>query len=145
VEELLLKFWPNYWKIPAATGEFNPYEKFATPLTMWSFIILRWAGAALVVPVMEELFWRDYLWRTVAAPNDFKLAEIGERDWSAFIAVAVFCTLVHPQSITALIWSAMMGLFLMWKRSLGACIIAHGVTNFLLGLFVQMTGKWYYW
>lgn len=145
VEELLVKFWPKYPRISPATSAFDPHQYFTSPAKMWAFIALRWAGAALIVPVMEELFWRDYLWRTVAAPNNFKLAKVGEWDWSAFLVVVIFCTSVHPQWITALIWSALMGLFIAWTRSLGACIIAHGVTNLLLGLFVQMTGKWYYW
>jgi hypothetical protein len=31
-----------------------------------------------MVPFMEELFWRDYLWRVTSAPNDFRLMGIGE-------------------------------------------------------------------
>jgi len=145
IEELLRTCWPNYPRIPASTSEFDPHTYFTTPPRMWAFVVLRWAGAALVVPVMEELFWRDWLWRTIAAPNDFKLAKVGEWDLSAYIIVALICTSVHPQWITALVWSAAMGLFLLWTRSLGACIIAHGVTNFLLGLYVLLTGRWYYW
>lgn len=145
VEEFLLKYFPNYPKIPAATGDFNPHTYFSTPLKMWSFIAIRWAGATLVVPFMEELFWRDYLWRTIAAPNDFKLAKVGEWDWKAFVVVTLFFASVHPQWITAVIWGVMIACLLLYTRSLGACIIAHGVTNFLLGLYVQWSGKWGYW
>ncbi len=145
VEELLLRYWPNYPKIPGGAS-FDASTAFASAWQQWAFIIIRWAGAALVVPFMEELFWRDFLWRTLAAPNDFCLAKVGEWDPKAFFVVLIFFTSVHPQWITAVVWGAMIGGLLLYTRSLGACIIAHGVTNFLLGAFVQLwPSKWYYW
>ncbi len=145
VEELLLKYWKHYPKIPGATDPFQPFTYFSTPARAWAFIIIRWSGATLVVPFMEELFWRDYLWRTVTAPNNFKLAKVGEWDLQAFLVVTLFFTSVHPQWITALIWGLSIGLLLVWKKSLGACIVMHAVTNFLLGAYTLYTGKWYYW
>src|SRR5205823_4643084 len=53
---------------------FDPTKEFPAPAAFWAFTAVRIVGAVLVVPVMEELFWRDYLWRFVIAPNDFKLA-----------------------------------------------------------------------
>jgi hypothetical protein len=34
---------------------------------------------------------------------------------------------------------------LLKTRSLGPCIIAHGVTNFLLGAYVLWRHDWYFW
>ncbi|HEY7089881.1 MAG TPA: CAAX prenyl protease-related protein [Tepidisphaeraceae bacterium] len=124
---------------------YNPYEHFGSAAMMWTFIAIRWAGASLVVPVMEELFWRDFLWRSIAAPNDFKLAEVGEYDRSAFWLVPVFFATVHPQWLTALVWGLMIAVLLVRTKSLGACIIAHGTTNFLLGAYVLWTHEWFFW
>jgi CAAX prenyl protease-like protein len=115
------------------------------PAVVWTFIAIRWGCASLVVPVMEELFWRDFLWRTIAAPADFKLAQVGERDTKAFWLVALAFSTVHIQWITAIIWGLLIGWLLIRTRSLGACIVAHGVTNFLLGIYVLYTKDWYYW
>ncbi|MGA2497911.1 MAG: CAAX prenyl protease-related protein [Tepidisphaeraceae bacterium] len=146
IEELLGGDKPIYPKIPGSSAAMIPFEYFkGHPFACWAFIIIRWAGATLVVPFMEELFWRDYLWRTVVAPNNFKLAKVGEWDLQAFIIVTLCFTSVHPQWITALIWGAGIGGLLVWKRSLGACIVMHAVTNFLLGAYTLYTGKWYYW
>jgi uncharacterized protein len=143
MEHLLHHFWPNFWE--PKVDPFNPFQSIASPSARWSFIGIRWAGAALVVPFMEELFWRDFLWRTIAAPNDFKLAEVGEPNWMAlFIVSALFCS-VHVQWLTAFVWGLMIGLLLLFTRSLGACIIMHGVTNFLLGCWVLRTGEWSLW
>jgi hypothetical protein len=128
-----------------AKDSFNPYEHFSSPGMMWSFIALRWAGASLVVPFMEELFWRDFLWRNIASPNDFKLMPVGEYDASAFWLVPIFFSMVHVQWLTAIVWGLMIALLLVRTRSIGACIIAHGVTNFLLGLYVLKTHEWFFW
>jgi CAAX prenyl protease-like protein len=144
MERLLLKLWPHF---PEMAGDPRDLTKaFASPVMSWAFIGLRWAGAALVVPVMEELFWRDFLWRTVAAPADFRLASIGEWDRGIpLLAVSFAFCFVHPQWLTAIVWGLMIGWLLIKTRSLGACIIMHGVTNFLLGLYVLYTGDWRFW
>jgi CAAX prenyl protease-like protein len=125
---------------------FNPDLFFADPATRWGFIAVRLIGAALVVPFMEELFWRDFCWRSIIAPNDFKLARVGEWDVKAFLIVAVIFTFVHGNWwLTAFVWAAMIGGLLVYTRSLGACIIAHGTTNLLLGLYVLYTKQWFFW
>jgi uncharacterized protein len=144
MEKLLLHGWPHYPRMVVAP--FNPMEQIQSPGMRWAFIAIRLAGATLLVPVMEELFWRDFLWRTILAPNDFKLAEVGERDWKAWLIVAlIFGAGVHIQWMTAIVWGMMIGGLLMLTRSLGACIIMHATTNLLLGLYVLRTGEWYFW
>lgn len=143
MENLIRLRWPDYPRF--STALFDPFVQIHAPLLRWSFIAERWVAASLLVPVMEELFWRDFLWRTLLAPNDFKLAEVGERDWKTWLLVAALCSSVHVQWVTALTWGLMVGGLLMTTRSVGACIIMHGVTNFLLGLYVLKTGMWYFW
>jgi CAAX prenyl protease-like protein len=144
METFLVDHWPNYPRMHHDL--FKPFDYFATPTQAWLFIAVRWAGASLLVPVMEELFWRDFLWRTILAPNDFKLAAVGEWSLSTFLIVAVaFGAGVHIEWMTAIVWGLMIGLLLVWTKSLGACIIAHGVTNFLLGAYVLHTGQWQFW
>jgi hypothetical protein len=75
---------------------------------------------------MEELFWRDYLWRFTIAPNNFKLAAVGEWDRTAFLAVGGAFALVHGHWwLTSIGWAMMVGALLAYTRSLGACIISH--------------------
>ena len=144
MEKLILQAWPNYPRMPHDV--FVPAEHFRSPVMMWSFIAVRWAGASLMVPVMEELFWRDYLWRSLLAPNDFKLAAVGEWDWKVYLIVAVaFGAGVHIEWMTAITCGLIYGALLVRTRSLGACIIAHGVTNFLLGAYVLMYRDWRFW
>jgi CAAX prenyl protease-like protein len=132
----------------APSGDpFDPTKTFAgSDGMLYAFLTFRIIGAVLVVPVMEELFWRDYLWRQVLAPNDFKLAEVGERSWSAFLIVSVAFAVVHGNWwLTSIAWALMIGALLMYTRSLGACIIAHAVTNLLLAGYVLWYRDWAFW
>lgn len=137
------KLLPNYPK--PHPEPFDPFAKIHSSAARIAFIAVRWAGASLVVPVMEELFWRDFAWRTIIAPNDFKLAAVGEVDLKAWLVVSLIFSAVHIQWITAIVWGLMIGGLLMFTQSLGACIIMHGVTNFLLGLYVLYSKDWAFW
>jgi hypothetical protein len=125
---------------------FDPTKAFRSPAIMWSWITIRVASAALVVPVMEELFWRDFLWRSIIAPADFKLATVGESDPKAFLLVTLaFCTVHGNWFLTAIVWGLMIATLLLYTKSLGACIIMHGTTNLLLALYVLHTHDWSFW
>lgn len=144
MEKGLLHLWPNYPRPSAPV--LDPTAAFVSLWSKWSFIAVRWAGASLVVPFMEELFWRDFLWRTVAAPADFKLAKIGEWDRGIplIVVTLLFCS-VHVEWMTAIVWGLMIGGLLIYTRSLGACIVMHAVTNFLLGAYVLIWHDWRFW
>jgi len=124
---------------------FDPFSRIHNPAARYAFIAVHWAGATLVVPVMEELFWRDYLWRNIYAPANFKMAAIGDWDWMTVVVVALAFCLVHPWWITAIVWALLIAWLLIHTRSLGACIVAHGVTNFLLAMYVLIYRDWVLW
>jgi len=132
---------------PKPEDVFNPWRDIhAGPAAVWAFIAVRVAGAALVVPVMEELFWRDYLWRQILSPNNFKLAAIGEWAWAPFLGTSVFFCTVHGHWWpTAIVWGLMVASLLAYTKSIGACIVAHAVTNALLAAYVLKTHDWTFW
>ena len=130
----------------------NLATEFAAPGLLVAFYAVRIFGAVVVVPFMEELFWRDWLWRTIAAPNDFKLAEVGEYDRGAFWLVPLAFAAVHPgQWLVAIAWGLLVAWLLVKTKSLGACIVAHAVTNLLLAAYVLVAwygfgrDEWYFW
>ena len=49
------RLFPNYPKL-FSIDVYDPHEHFHTRVALWMFILVRWAGATLLVPVMEELF-----------------------------------------------------------------------------------------
>lgn len=144
MDTLLQRAIPSLFALDHAAA-FNPFEYFASPAAAWSWTAIRIVGACLVVPFMEELFWRDYLWRRLDAPNDFKLSTVGEKNWMVVLAVSAAFALVHVQIPTAFVWGLMVAALLIYTRSLGACIIMHGVTNLLLAGYVLWTKEWAWW
>lgn len=135
-------------KQPLVPDAFDPFAPgvFASAGSAWAFVIVRVIGAVLVVPVMEELFWRDFLWRQIIAPNDFKLSGVGEFEWPAFLIVPIVFALVHGNWwLTSIVWALMIGGLLVYTKSLGACIIAHATTNLLLAGYVLKWKDWAFW
>lgn len=104
----------------------------------------RLAGAALVVPFMEELFWRSFLIRFIIS-HDFTKVPIGRFTWPSFLITAVLFGLEHNLFLAGILAGILYNLLLYHSRSLSACILAHGVTNLALGVYVLQTGKWYFW
>ena len=110
----------------------------------WSLVVLRIAGAALVVPVMEELFWRSFLLRWIDAPDflkvDPRLASI-----KAFGISVVLFGFEHNLWLAGIVAGVAYSLLYMRSQSLWSPILAHGVTNGVLGLWIISGGHWTYW
>ena len=140
----------------ARPGEgYNPVKEILEPsglVAFLAFVAIRTLGPVLVVPVMEELFWRNWLWRSIISPNNWRLAVIGEPDKIAFMGTSLAFALVHPQRLVSVVWALMIAWLLVRTRSVGACIVAHAVTNLLLAAYVLIAalglgqeGEWYFW
>jgi CAAX prenyl protease-like protein len=110
----------------------------------WLLVAIRILGAALVVPVMEELFWRSFLMRWVAAPN-FESVEPSQLGPKSFIVTVLLFGFEHNLWLAGIVAGAAYSLLYMRHRSLWSPILAHAVTNGLLGIWVVRTGNWSYW
>ncbi len=143
-----MQLWLQQFSIFApghARDIFNPYRDLPSNM-VWPFIAVRLIGAVLIVPVMEELFWRDFLWRQLLSPNYFKLASVGEWALGPIAIVTVAFASVHGHwCVTAAVWGAMIAALLIYTKSLGACILMHATTNLLLGIYVLWTRDWSFW
>jgi CAAX prenyl protease-like protein len=123
---------------------FNPYA-FGWPLAAAKGLIaVRLLGAAVVVPVMEELFWRSFLLRYLINP-DFRAVPPGTFSWFSFMGVAVLFGLEHHRVIVGIIAGVIFNLLLIRQKKLRGCILAHGITNLGLGIYVLLTESWMFW
>lgn len=107
-------------------------------------ILARLAGAVLIVPVMEELFWRSFLLRYIIKPDFIKVA-VGEFAWGAFLITTVLFGLEHNLWLAGMMAGAAYNLLLYYTKSVTQTIIAHAATNLLLGIYVLHTGQWRFW
>ncbi len=105
------------------------------------FLIARSFGLILLVPLIEELFWRSFLVRTVIDP-DFTRVPVGRMTAAAAAVSSVAFAAVHPEWLPALLTGLIWAGLLAWSRSLMACVVSHAVANLALGIFVLATGRW---
>ncbi len=133
-----------HFKFLGTRTEYNPFHEIADPTIRTLFLAVRFYGLALMVPVMEELFWRSFLLRWIT-DQDFEKLPVGAFSWGAFALVAAGFAVAHPEWLVAILFACAMALLLRQTRSLFACIVAHGVTNLALGIFVLVTHNWKYW
>lgn len=122
---------------------FDP-NRFADPWLRLTLTASRLVGAVLVVPVMEELFWRSFLLRYIVNA-DFTKVPVGFFSWGSFAITVVLFGLEHHYLIAGMVAGAAYNLLLYRSRSLAHCILAHGLTNLALGVYVLQTGAWHFW
>jgi CAAX prenyl protease-like protein len=137
--------WINFdqpWAVIGESKGFKPLQ--ADGALSWPLVVARVFGAAVVVPVMEELFWRSLVMRWLER-SDFQSihpARVGLR--AIAMSSAVF-------GMEHTLWFAgvLAGLAYAWlyRRSgnLWSPIVAHAVTNLALGIWVVSTGNWQFW
>lgn len=123
---------------------FNPYTLTESQSGAIGLIGIRLIGASLVVPVMEELFWRSFLMRYLVNP-DFRAVPVGTFTWLSFLSVAILFGLEHHKMIVGIIAGLIYGLLLLHQKNLKGVVIAHGVTNLGLGIYVVATKNWILW
>jgi CAAX prenyl protease-like protein len=104
----------------------------------------RLTGAVLVVPIMEEIFWRSFLIRYIIKP-DFMKTPIGQFTWASFLITSILFGLEHNLYLAGIMAGMAYNLLLYHTKSISHCIIAHAVTNLALGIYVLYTGRWYFW
>ena len=141
------------WIAPQALGiapprleGFNPDVFAASPALYWFTVIMRFLRLVVVVPLVEEIFWRGFLMRVIIR-EDFTSVPFGTFRWGSFIAVAVCFMLVHSTADwpAALLCGLAYNALAVRTKSLAACVAAHALTNLGLGIYIMATKQWGFW
>lgn len=108
-------------------------------------LFFRTVRATILVPIIEELFWRAWLLRWLVSPN-FQEVPLGTYTRSSmWISAILFASEHGPYWEVGLLAGLAYNFWVVRAKSLGDCILAHAVTNGVLSLFVILTGRWEYW
>jgi len=124
-------------------SEFNPFKQ-ASSYGVYFVITFRLIGASLVVPLMEELFWRSFALRFVIK-SDFKSVPLGQFSWFSFIFVSLLFGFEHHRWLVGIIAGMVYAGVLYRTKNLFVPVLSHAITNFLLGLYVLSTHQWSFW
>jgi CAAX prenyl protease-like protein len=136
----------SYPKLNFGAGApWNPHAHFGQgALWAWFFVVVRLAGSTLVVPPLEEVFFRSFVYRYISKA-DFLSVPLGAFAARPFFITSLLFAAEHREWLAGLI----CGLAFQWlvwrKQRLGDAMTAHAITNLLLGLWVVWRGEWRFW
>jgi CAAX prenyl protease-like protein len=131
---------------PPRPGGFDPEIFLGQPAVYWTTIVFRFLRLAVVVPVVEEIFWRGFLLRYFVNEK-FYAVPVGTFSWFSFALVTLAFGFAHAPAdwIAALVAGALYNCVAYRSKSLASCVLAHALTNLLLGLWIMKTGQWGFW
>lgn len=143
--DMLFPGYRQHWlfqnSIIGRIGSAVPEQQLILPLVLWSRIF----RAVVLVPIIEELFWRAWLMRWLISPK-FQTIKLGAYSPMAFWITAVLFASEHgPYWDVGLVTGVIYNWWMVRTRSLGDCILAHAVTNACLCGYVVATRHWEYW
>lgn len=144
---LLLWISPQaFFGSPPRTNGFNPEFFAVNSAPYWFTIAFRFLRLVVVVPLVEEIFWRGFFLRYLIDSNFTRVA-IGAFSWFSFVAVSLLFMVSHstPDWPAAVITGALYNLVAYRSRNLMTCVLTHAVTNLLLGLWIMQTKQWGFW
>jgi hypothetical protein len=126
----------SIWDPQIQFGGFTPAAKLCMAVHV--------VGMTLVVPPLEEIFYRSFLYRYVARP-DFLSVPLNWFGARAFWITACLFGLAHDEWLAGILCGAAYQWLVLRKNRVGDAMTAHAITNFLLGLWVVTRGAWQFW
>jgi len=138
-------FYPRLPGIGQNTAAWNPIAHYGQGSAMaWLFIVTRILGSTFVVPPIEEVFYRSFLYRYIIK-QDFLSVSLGTFAWMPFLVTAAVFGFEHHQWIAGILCGMAYQWLVIRKQRLGDAMTAHAITNFLLGLWVVWKNAWHFW
>ena len=138
-----LWIWLDFSPFAFAPGPgYQPLDEAGALIPL--MVVVRIFGAAVVVPVMEELFWRSFVQRWLDRP-DF----LSQPACTVTLRSLLFASLAfgfeHGQWAAGIVAGLAYGGLYLKSGRLWLAIVSHGLTNLLLGLWVVHTAQWHFW
>jgi len=135
----------QFFNFPPRNLGFDP-SVLSNNSAYWLSVTFRFFRLVVVVPVMEEIFWRAFMLRFLIDEH-FEQVPFGKFSWLSFAIVTVAFTFSHSRLdwLAAFICGVLYNVVAYRSRSLASCILAHATSNLLLGLWIMQTRQWGFW
>ena len=129
----------------AAVIPWNPFASVGDDTALgWFFVTVRVLGSSLVVPPLEEVFFRSFLYRSIAKA-DFQSVSWTYFSWRSLLTTAVLFGFIHDAWLSGILCAFGYQWLVIRKNRLGDAITAHAITNWLLGIWIVWNGAWSLW
>ncbi len=106
--------------------------------------VLKLIGSAFVIAPIEEFFFRGWLMRWLSQ-RDWRALPLAKVTRDAFWITAVVFAFEHDRFVGGLLAGVAYGALAVRTNSLRASIIAHSLTNLILGLQVLLFDAYRFW
>ncbi len=126
------------------TGEYAGLHDYDPRVTGWLNFWIHMLGTSVVIAIVEEFFYRAFVYRWMQGSPFYKI-DGGCLRWPLLLLVSLFFSLSHVEWAAAMICGVCYGLLYIKTRDIWTSIIAHGVTNFFLGLYVIFFDAYQFW
>jgi uncharacterized protein len=137
--------YPKFELLFKAGDPWNPFKQFGeASATGWFFVAVRTVGSALVVPPIEEAFYRSLLYRYFIR-LDFLNLPLNHFHWLSLVVTSLLFGLAHYQWLGGILCGLIYQSLVLRKNRLGDAMTAHAITNFLLGAWIVWRGGWNFW
>jgi len=142
--------WWEWLKWSDRYDGFDPTLLDSHPAGKAASVAMRFVRMVVVVPLVEEIFWRGFLMRYVVAElrqTEWRRVAFGAHHWISFVVTTLAVTFIHnrPDWPAAFVWGVLTYVLAVRTRSLGACVLMHAVGNLILGIYVLQTRQWGFW
>jgi uncharacterized protein len=143
---LVFWLWINLdfeWAVIGKPSPFDPTLPDGSGIN-WVLVCSRLVGLVIVVPIMEELFWRSFLMRWIDR-QDFLLLEPQKVGLRAIIISSLIFASEHSMWFAGLLAGLVYAMVYVWTRNLWLPVLSHALTNGVLGCWIVATRQWQFW
>jgi CAAX prenyl protease-like protein len=138
-------YYPKFDFLVKGGEPWNPFKQFGQGSALGVFfVVVRTVGSAIVVPPLEEAFYRSFLYRYFVR-LDFLSMPFNRLHWLSLIVTSFLFGFAHYQWLAGFLCGLAFQWLVIRKNRLGDAMTAHAITNFLLGIYVAWQGKWNFW
>ncbi len=116
----------------------------ASQPAMIFWLVFRFLGAVITVPIAEEFLFRGYLLSRLARCEVTLEGRI-TFSWVALIISSILFGLLHSAWLAGIAAGLIYGWVRYRSESIRDAVIAHSSTNLLLSVYVLSTGRWSLW
>jgi membrane protease YdiL (CAAX protease family) len=125
-------------------GEHIGLHAYDPKATGWFTFWVHMLGTTVIIAIIEEFFYRGFAYRWMQGSPFYKM-DAGKLNWPMLMLISVFFSVSHFELGAAIVCGICYGLLYIKTRDIWASIIAHGTTNFLLGLYVIKYNAYQFW
>ncbi len=123
----------------------NPHAQFGQGSALaWFVIAVRIFGSTIIVPPLEEVFYRSFVYRSIIKA-EFRSVPLGTFNLLSFVVTSAIFGISHYEWLAGILCGFAYQGLVCWKGRLGDAMTAHAITNFRLGVWVVWKGAWNFW